>query len=45
MLDAVRDVYVRLLDEDPKTKQPGACGKTAKDNVPIPGCSPTVERA
>ena len=28
--DAVRDVYVRLPDEDPKTKQPGACGKLRK---------------
>ena len=25
--DAVRDVYVRLPDEDPKAKQPGVCGK------------------
>ena len=28
--DAVRDVYVRLLDEDPKAKQPGVCGKFRK---------------
>ena len=26
--DAVRDVYVRLPDEDPKAKQPGVCGKS-----------------
>ena len=25
--DAVRDVCVQLLDEDPKAKQPGVCGK------------------
>ena len=25
--DAVRDLYVRLPDEDPKAKQPGVCGK------------------
>ena len=28
--DAVRDVYVRLSDEDPKAKQPGVCGKLRK---------------
>ena len=28
--DAVRDVYVRLPSEDPKTKQPGVCGKLRK---------------
>ena len=28
--DAVRDVYVRLPDEDPKAKQPGMCGKLRK---------------
>ena len=28
--DAVRDVYVRLPDEDPKPKQPGVCGKLRK---------------
>ena len=28
--DAVRDVYVRLPDEDPKTKQPSVCGKLRK---------------
>ena len=28
--DAVRDVYVRLLDEDPKATQPGVCGKLRK---------------
>ena len=28
--DAVRDVYVRLPDEDPKAKQPGVCGKVQK---------------
>ena len=28
--DAVRDVYVRLPSEDPKTKQPGVCGKLLK---------------
>ena len=28
--DAVRDVYVRLPDEDPKAKQPGVCGKLRK---------------
>ena len=28
--DAVRDVYVRLLDEDPKAKQAGVCGKFRK---------------
>ena len=26
----VRDVYVRLPDEDPKAKQPGVCGKLRK---------------
>ena len=28
--DAVRDVYVRLPDEDPKAKQPGVCGNLRK---------------
>ena len=28
--DAVRDIYVRLPDEDPKAKQPGVCGKLRK---------------
>ena len=28
--DAVRDVYVRLPDEDPKAKLPGVCGKLRK---------------
>ena len=28
--DAVRDVYVRLLDKDPKAKQPGVCEKLRK---------------
>ena len=28
--DAVRDVYVRLPDEDPEAKQPGVCGKLRK---------------
>ena len=28
--DAVRDVYVRLPDEDPKAKEPGVCGKLRK---------------
>ena len=28
--DAVRDVYVRLPDEDPKATQPGVCGKLRK---------------
>ena len=28
--DAVRDVYVRLPDDDPKAKQPGVCGKLRK---------------
>ena len=28
--DAVRDVYVRLPDEDPMAKQPGVCGKLRK---------------
>ena len=28
--DAVRDVHVRLPDEDPKAKQPGVCGKLRK---------------
>ena len=28
--DAVRDVYARLPDEDPKAKQPGVCGKLRK---------------
>ena len=27
---AVRDVYVRPPDEDPKAKQPGVCGKLPK---------------
>ena len=31
--DAVRDVYARLPSEDPKTKQPGVCGKLRNDNV------------
>ena len=43
--DAVRDVNVRLPDEDPKAKQPGVCGEIAKDNVRIQRCSTTVERA
>ena len=36
--DAVRDVFVRLPDEDTQWE-------IAKDNVRIPGCSTTVERA
>ena len=28
--DAVREVYVRLPDEDPKAKEPGVCGKLCK---------------
>ena len=28
--DAVRDVYVRLPDEDPKAQQPDVCGKLRK---------------
>ena len=28
--DAVRDVYIRLPDVDPKEKQPGVCGKLRK---------------
>ena len=28
--DAVRDVYVRLPDDDPKAKQPVVCGKLRK---------------
>ena len=28
--DAVRDVYVRLPDKDPKAKQPGVCGQLRK---------------
>ena len=28
--DVVRDVHVRLPDEDPKAKQPGVCGKLRK---------------
>ena len=31
--DAVRDVHVRLPDEDPKAKQPGVRGKLRKDDV------------
>ena len=41
--DAVRDVHIRLPDEDPKAKQPGVW-ETAKDDVRILGCCPTVER-
>ena len=35
-----RDVYVGLPDEDPKAKQPGVCGETAKDDVRIFGHKP-----
>ena len=42
--DAVRDVYVRLPDEDSKTKQPDVCGKLRKKNVRVPGSSPTMGR-
>ena len=42
--DAVRDVHVRLPDEDPKAKQPGVCGETAKDDVRILGRCPTMEK-
>ena len=33
--DEVRDVYVRLPDEDPKAKQPGVCGKLRESNVRV----------
>ena len=42
--DAVRDVYVRLPDEDPTAKQPGVCGKLRKTSVRIFGCCPTLVR-
>ena len=42
--DAVRDVYVRLPDEDPKAK-PGVCGKLRKTMYWIFGRSPTMWRA
>ena len=41
--DAVRDVYVRLPDEDPKAKQPGVW-EIAKDAVRFFGCCPTLDR-
>ena len=41
--DAVRDVYIRLPDEDPKAKQPGVW-EVAKDDVRIFGCCPMVGR-
>ena len=43
--DAVRDVYVRLPDEDPKAKQPVCVWETAKDDVRIFGRRPTMGRA
>ena len=43
--DAVRDVYVRLPEEEPKAKQAGVCGKLRGDDVRIFGRSPTMERA
>ena len=39
--DAVRDVCVRLLDEGPKAKQPGVCGKLRK---PMNGSLDTAQR-
>ena len=41
---AVRDVYVRLPDED-QGKVASCVWEIAKDNVRISGCSPTVRRA
>ena len=43
--NAVRDVYVRLPDEDAKAKQPGVWRETSKDNVRTFGRSPTTARA
>ena len=40
--DAVRDVYVRLPDEDPQGKAARCVWETAKDDVRIFGRSPTV---
>ena len=39
--DAVRDVYVRLLDKDPKAKQPDVCGKLRKTMY---GCLDAAQR-
>ena len=41
--DAVRDVYVRLPDEDIKAKQPGV-REIAKDDVRFFGCCSTLGR-
>ena len=43
--DAVRDVYVRLPDEDPKAKQSGVCGKLRKTMCGSVDAAQTVERA
>ena len=40
--DAVRDVTVRLPDEESKAKQARRVWEIANDNVRIPGCSPTA---
>ena len=43
--DAVRNVYVRLPGEDSVSKEPGICGKIAKDDVRNLGRCSTVETA
>ena len=44
--DAVRDVYVRLPDEDPKAKSKVArrVREIAKDDLRVFGCCPTLRR-
>ena len=42
--DAVRDVCVRLPDEDPKAKQPGMCGKLRKTMYGSLDAGPTLGR-
>ena len=44
-VDAVRNVYVPLPEEDSVSKEPGICGKIAKDDVRNFGRCSTVETA
>ena len=43
--DAARDVYVRLPSEGPQNVTPRRVWETAKDNVWLSGCGPTMGRA
>ena len=40
--DAVRDVYVRQPDEDPKEKQPGVCVRNCERRCTVPWMLPSI---